>query len=66
MLLPSAIVVSPFVGLVEQNDDHEHRGGRMLLRPAVGATPLLATQPVKIEAPVKIETPGTGESAGKP
>jgi len=45
MLLPSAIVVSPFVGLLEQNDDHERHGGRMLLRLAAGATPLLATQP---------------------
>jgi hypothetical protein len=33
MLLASAIVVSPFVELVEQHDDHERHGGRTISAP---------------------------------
>ena len=48
ILALSAIVVSPFVALLEQTDDHEARGGRLLLKlgqPCGRATPPSATRP---------------------
>src|SRR6266508_6273925 len=45
ILALSAIVVSPFVALLEQTDDHEARDGRTHIRPRGLATPRSATRP---------------------
>jgi hypothetical protein len=47
ILALSAIVVSPFVALLEQTDDHEARDGRTHIRPRGLATPRSATRPVR-------------------
>ena len=39
-----------FVGPVEQNEDHERHGGRMLIWRVAGATQLLTTQPIRVHS----------------
>src|SRR6266545_183752 len=50
ILALSAIVVCPFVALLEQTDDHEARDGRTHIRPRGLATPRSATRPCSDES----------------